>query len=108
MEGGRALALAAAPLGLVVADRLGLDIALVRQGHHHVLGGDQVLQRQVRVVHQDLGAAGVAELVADRRSAPRGSPPSDWSGSERISEQGGDLLQDLLELLEDLLLLQAR
>ena len=59
------LALAAAPLRLIGADRLGLGITRVREGHHHVLFGDQVLQGQVEPVLDDLGAALVAVLFTD-------------------------------------------
>ena len=43
----RLLPAPAAPLRAVVRDRLGLDVTGVREGHHDVLGRDQILDRDV-------------------------------------------------------------
>ena len=60
LDGRRHLALAAAPLGFVVGDRLRLRIARVRQRDDEVLALDQVLDRDVGLVGDDLRAPGVA------------------------------------------------
>ena len=62
---GRGLAAPAAPLRLVSRHRLRFRIAAVRQRDDDVLLLDQVFDRQVRVVLDDLGAALVAVLRAD-------------------------------------------
>ena len=62
--GGRATA-AAALLGLVSVETLGLGIATVRQGHHQILFRDQVLDREVRVVFDDFGAPLIGVAVTD-------------------------------------------
>jgi hypothetical protein len=67
----RLLAAAAAALGAVVGERLTLEVAAVRQGHHHVLRRDQVLDAEFLRVHDDFGATLVAELVADGRQLVR-------------------------------------
>jgi hypothetical protein len=37
----------------------------VRQGHHHILGGYQILGREVFMIDQDFGSSLVAEGIAD-------------------------------------------
>ena len=59
------LAAAAAALRLVFGDRLRLGIAAVRQRDDDVLLLDQVFDREIRVILDDLGAARVAVLLAD-------------------------------------------
>src|SRR5438309_1596211 len=56
-------ALAAAPLAAVRGHREPLDVARVGHGDDHVLFGDQVLDRELALVGDDLGAALVAEAV---------------------------------------------
>jgi hypothetical protein len=58
---GRNHALAAAALPPVRRDRQALDVAGVGHGDHHVLLGDQVLDRELPLVRHDLGPALVAE-----------------------------------------------
>ena len=77
LDGRRHLALAAAPLGLVVGDRLRLRVARMRQRDDEVLALDQVLDRDVGLVGDDLRAPRVAvgflhrrELAADHREQP--------------------------------------
>ncbi len=62
---GRGLAATAAPLRLIRRHRLRLRIAAVRQRHHDVLLLDQVFDRQVRMILDDLGATLVGVLRAD-------------------------------------------
>src|SRR6185437_13380220 len=57
---------AAAPLCAVLGDRLRLNVAAVRECDDHLLGRDQVLDREVGAVRDDLGAPLVTELIADR------------------------------------------
>jgi hypothetical protein len=66
LDARRRPAAPAAPLRLVVGHRLGLGIAAVRERDDDVLLADQVLQGQVEVIAQDLGATLVAVLVAHR------------------------------------------
>ena len=63
----RLLAAAAALLRAVLGHRLRLHVAAVRQRDDHVLRRDQVLERQVDALRDDLRAPRVAELIADRR-----------------------------------------
>ena len=55
----------AATLGIVDIERLALGIAFVREGHHHILFGDQVFHRQVELVFEDPGTAFVTVLFLD-------------------------------------------
>ena len=59
-------ALAAALLAAVGLHVRALDVAGARDGDHHVLVGEQVLDGEVRGLGQDLGAALVAELLLER------------------------------------------
>src|SRR6266850_2576798 len=56
-------ALAAAPLAAVRRYRQPLDVAGVGHGDDHVLFGDQVLDRELALIGDDLGAPLVAEAV---------------------------------------------
>ena len=60
------LATAATTLCAVVGQWLRLDVASVRQGHHHVLRRDQILDAEVLRMSDDLRATLVAELRLDR------------------------------------------
>ena len=62
--GGRLLAPPAALLGPVVGQRLGFDVAGVRQRNHDVGGRDKVFEVEVLRVELDLAAALVAILVS--------------------------------------------
>src|SRR5215831_19150815 len=65
LHAGHALAAAAlAPIGLDVG---ALDVAGARDRDHHLLVGQQVLDRQLGGLGQDLGAPHVAVLVLDRQ-----------------------------------------
>ena len=98
--------LAAALLGLILAQGLRLDITGVGQGDHHVLGGDEVLQGEIGVIRLDLGAAGIPVLVADGDQFIANHRHEALGGGEDIQEFG-DGGQDLLVFLEDLVLFQA-
>ena len=63
LEVGAVEAAPAAALLLVGGDRDPLDVAGVGDGDDHVLFGDQVLDRELALVADDLGAALVAERV---------------------------------------------
>jgi hypothetical protein len=109
--GGRGLlAAAAALLRAVLGQRLALDVAGVRERHHHVGGRDQVFGGQVLRAVLDGGAAlallGLAELGLH--------------GVQFVADDGGDALglgqdvqqvfddrHDVLVLGHDLVLLQA-
>ncbi len=61
----RRAAAPAALLRLVGIDRLRLGVAPVRQRYDDFLARDQILDTEIRLVLHDLGAAIVAECVAD-------------------------------------------
>ena len=58
-------ALAAAPLAAVGLDVRALDVARARDGDHHLLVGQQILDRQLGGLGEDLGAPRVAVLLLD-------------------------------------------
>jgi len=62
-------ALAAAPLPPVGRDREPLDVAGVGHGDHHVLFGDQVLDREFALIGDDLGAPLVPKPAASSVSS---------------------------------------
>ena len=66
----------AAALDAVGGERQPLDVAGARDRDDHVLLGDQLLEVDLALGRHDLGAAVVAELLADLDRAPRGSAPS--------------------------------
>src|SRR5207248_1422078 len=61
----RLLAASAAPLRAVFTDGLRLHVAAMRHRNDHVCGRNQVLDRQVDALRDDLGTALVAELLAN-------------------------------------------
>src|SRR4029079_12798307 len=63
LEVGAVEAPAPAALPLVGGDRDPLDVARVGDGDHHVLFGDEILDRELALVAQDLGPPVVAELL---------------------------------------------
>src|SRR5882762_1823835 len=58
---------AAAPLAPVGGHRQSFDIARVGHGDHHVLFGDQVFDRELALIGDDLGASLVAEALGQLR-----------------------------------------
>ena len=64
-----AQALAAAALRAVGADGQPLDVAAVGDGDDHLLLGDQVLEVDVALARDDLGAALVGELGCGSRAS---------------------------------------
>ena len=102
----RQLAATAAALGAVIGQRLGLDVAAVRQRHHHVLRRDEILDAEFLGVQDDLRAALVAELVADGGQFG----DDDFGDAFRTGqdvEQVGDPGHDVLVLGDDLVLFEA-
>ncbi len=103
--GGR-LTLTATTLGLVVAQRLILDVALMRQGDHHIFLLDQIFDVDVRRVGGDLGTTRVAELLTDGDQLFADHlHQAFWALQDE--DQRGDLLQQQLVLIQQLLVLQA-
>ncbi len=100
------LAAAAALLGPVVCERLGLHVACVRQRHHHVLGRNQVLHAQVLGVHHDLAAAFVSELAPGLCKLV-GDDPGDALRLGKDVDQVGNVVHDLPVLVGDPLPLQS-
>ncbi len=97
---------AAAPLGAIGGDRRPLDVAGVGDGNRHVLVGDQVFDPELTALVDDLGAAVVAELVADGLQLV-----DDELDQQLLARQNRaqplDRLHQLDQLVEDLLALQA-
>ena len=103
---GRRLAAAASPLRPVIGERLGLDVAAVREGDHHVLGRDQVLDRDVFGHRDDLAAARIAELRLQRAQLVA----DDRDDAARLGEdveEIGDGCDHRPVLVADLVLLEA-
>ena len=102
----RLLAAPAAPLGAVIGQRLGLDVAAVRERHHHVLRRDEVFDTEFLRVQHDFGTALVAELVADGRQFA----DDDFGDALRTGqdvEQVEDLGHHVLVFADDLVLLET-
>src|SRR3989440_4831287 len=89
-------ALAAASLPTVRGDREPLDVAGVGHGDDHVLFGDQVLDRELALVGDDLGAALVAEAVRQLRQLLLEDLEAPRLGAEDLLA----LLDELAEFLE--------
>ena len=99
----------AAPAALLRAiggHRVALDVAAVADGDDHVLVGDQLLDGDLALVVDDLGAARVAELLADG-----GQLVLDHLHQPRLRRQDRfqaiDGLAQRAELLVELLALEA-
>ena len=99
------LAAAAAPLRLIVRHRLSLGIAAVRQRHHHFLGGNQILEGEILVRRDDLGAALVGEAVADRLELVADDLEQALGARKNVGEVT-DQREQLLVFRNDLLLLE--
>ena len=102
----RLLAAPAALLGTVVGQRLGLDVAAMRQGHHHVLRRDQILDTEFLRMQDDLGLALIAVLLVDFIELGD-DDRRDALGLGQNVEQVDDLVHDFLVLADDLVLLQT-
>src|SRR6185369_13145994 len=100
-------ALAPAPLAAVGLDVRALDVPRARDGDHHLLVGQQILDGQVGGLEEDLRAAGVAVLLFDGHQLLLDDSHQLDVGSEDALELF-DELQGLLVLLDDLLPLQRR
>ena len=99
-------ALAAAPLRAVERQGRALDVAAAGHGDDHVLLDDQVLDVDVRGLGHDLRAPLVAELLLDRPELLHDDLEDELLGAEDLAELR-DQGQDLLELGDDLLALEA-
>ena len=102
----RLLAAAAAPLRAVVGERLRLDVAGMRQRHHHVGRRDEILDAEVLRVQDDLGTALVAELRADRGEF-LADDLGDALGARQDVHQVGDGFQQIGEVGNDLVALET-
>ena len=97
--------LAAAPLGAVGRERHPLDVAAVRDGHHHILARDQVFQVLFELRFLNPGAAGVAKAFLHlHQFIPQdGEQPGPGIQDLQVI---GDLHGEAFELLADLVALQ--
>ena len=100
------LAASAAPLRAVERDRIALDVALVAEGHHHVLFGDQILVREIAGLALDVSAARVGEKVLHLAQLVLDHVEQQLLGAEDRGKPGDEHLH-FGQLGEDLLLLQA-
>ena len=100
------LAAPATPLRAVVGQRLGLDVAAMRERHHHVLRRDEVLDAQILGVEFDLRTTLVAELGANGFEFLADDLADPFRSGEDV-HQVGNLLQQLGEVGDDLVALKA-
>ena len=100
-------ALAAAALRAVERQGRALDVAAAGHGDDHVLLDDQVLDVDVGGLGHDLRAPLVAELLPDLLELLDDDLEDELLGAEDLA-QLRDQRQDLLELGDDLLALEAR
>ena len=94
-------ALAAAALTAVRGHGEPLDVADMGHGDHHVLFGDQILDRELPLIGDDLGAALVAEAVRQLRELLLEDLEAPRLGGEDLFaflDELADFLQLLLEL----------
>ena len=96
----------AAALPLIGGDRDPLDVAGVGDGDDHVLFGDQILDREVVLIREDLGAAVVSEGLGDLlHLLLQDAHPARLGGQNSLQVLDGGL--HLLELGLQLLDLEA-
>ena len=98
--------LAAAPLAAVVRDRRPLDVARVAHGDRHVFFGDQVLDAELAFLGEDLRPAIVAVLLLHPAQFVDDDLHHQPVAREN-REEAFDQLQQLRQLVENLLPLQA-
>src|SRR5690606_14830169 len=109
-HGGGLLATATTTLGPVFGQRLALDVAGMRERHHHIHRGDQVFGIQLGGVVLDLRATNV---LASRRELVAHGDQFVTNNGRHTSRVGQDvqqvsnLVHDLAVLLNNLVLLQA-
>ena len=106
LRGRRGLAATPAALRRVAVERLPLHVAVVRHRHHHVLRLDEVQDVHALAVHLDLGAPGVGELRLHLQKLLAHHLAQPIRIDEDL-QQPADTFQQRVELLDDLLLLQA-
>ena len=101
------LATPAAPLGLILVDRLTFGITLMGQRDHDLLRRDQILHAEVEMIGEDLGAprigvvaADLHQLIADDRHQAHGI------GQDQ--PQFADAVEQTAVFLEQLVLFQRR
>src|SRR5438105_1471721 len=98
-------ALAAAALAAVGLDVRALDVARARDGDHHLLVGEEILDRQLRRLGENLGAPRVRVPLFDLEQLP-------FDDAHQLGVRGQDALElldqreHLLVLLDDLVPLQ--
>ena len=103
---GGLFAAPAAPLGAVIGEWLALEVAGVRERHHHVFGRDQVFEVDFGGVEHDFGAARVVELVFHRVEFVDDDRGDARRTGEDV-EQVGDDFHDFAVFGDDLVLFQA-
>ena len=106
LQRGALHALAAAPLRAVEVGLGALRVAGAGDRDDHVLDGDEVLDGDVAVVGDELGAPVVAVLLDDLGELVADDLPLPLGPGEDVLEVG-DLALDLGQLVDDLLPLQG-
>ena len=99
-------ALAAARLPAIGIDRGALEVSAARDRHRHVFHRDQVFERDLAGVFDDLGAALVAELLLDFLQFLDDHVAQHLLGAENLQVLG-DAALDVGQFVQDLLLLHA-
>ena len=102
----RLLAAPAAPLRAVVGQRLRLDVAAVRQRHHHVLRRDEVFDPEILRIGFNLGPTLVAELGTNRCQFFDDDLADPLRPRQDVHEVG-DFLEQLGKIRNDLVALQT-
>ena len=100
------LATPAAPLCPVIGERLRFDVAGMRERHHHVLWGDEILDAQIVGIDHHFGTALVAKLGANRRQF-LGNDFVDAFGPRQNVHEIGNLFQQFGIIGNDLVAFQA-
>ena len=100
------LPLPAALLRAVEGNRVALDVAGVADRHDHVLVGDQVLVGQVARLAHDLGSTCVGEVLLHLAQLVLDHLEQQLFAAEDGGQAGDELLH-FVQLVDDLLLLQA-
>ena len=106
LRGGAGLPPAAASLRAVLGQGRALDVAGVRQGHHHRLVGDEVLARHLAHRVDDLRAPRVGEALPHIFELGLDDGEQRALVLENVLE-AGDLSAELEQLVEQLVVLQA-
>ena len=103
---GCRLATATPTLGFIIRERLVLHIAFMGEGHHHIFWGDQIFHVDFDAGRLDHAATHVAELALHQLQLFTDHFHQTGRAVQN-AQQFGDLIEQFLVLVEDLLMLEA-